>query len=429
MCGIIGFIPKNPRATNSGKFVIEQYQRQLSRGQRGFGHMSIFPNKVIIERATEPVKALMDARDSLAPIQFFHHRMPTSTDNELEQTHPFLVSHDELDYDYYLLHNGVIRNADALMKVHTEELGYVYKTLKRAESSYMGYQSTYKRFNDSEALAIEAARYFDGESKEIGALGTIAFILVQMTKKTHKPLNVIWSRNKGNPLEMVETKHGLLIASEVYHEDAELVTDSTFEIINLNEYFKNKKSHSSVIKLIRAGEATYKVEPPPAPVTRSIAPATQSSMGFGQHTVPSKDTTTSTKSLGKDDEREVEHLTGRERAFMTMAERVIADISTEIYDFFEELAYDDVSDGEIILIANDLNDLLLEKKEVAKDKVRPHFDAKEDNDLNSLMDFDDMPEAHAVEDEDDVLTPYRSGVLSLNERADASRKRFEEMTD
>ncbi len=428
MCGIIGFIPKNNKNRATGKPVIEQYQRQLTRGQRGFGLMSIYPNKVVIDRATEPTKIIVDTYMSEAPIKFFHHRMPTSTENELEQTHPFLVNHDELEFDYYLLHNGVIRNADELMKMHTEELGYVYKTLKPLTSTYGTYASTYKRFNDSEALAIEAARYFDGKGENIGALGTIAFVMVRMTKKTHKPVDLIWSRNGGNPIEMVQTKEGLLIASEVYHDDAELVPENTFEIIDLNKYFASKKAFPSIIKLIKAGEADYKVPPPPpAPVIP--ARTTTSSMGFGTHSVPAKsETTATTTNLGKDDERDFEATTTpRERAFLKMADRVILDISEHIYNFFEELAYEEVSDDEIMQIANELNDLLLEKSETAKDKVRPHFDAQEANEHESLLAYDDFPEAHAAE-EDDELVPYRS-TLSVNERADNSRKRFEEIVD
>lgn len=426
MCGIIGFIPKNNKSRATGKPVIEQYQRQLGRGQRGFGLMSIYPNKVVIDRATEPTKIIVDTYMSEAPIKFFHHRMPTSTENELEQTHPFLVNHDELEYDYYLLHNGVIRNADELMKVHTEELGYVYKTLKPLSSSYGTYASTYKRFNDSEALAIEAARYFDGKGENIGALGTIAFVMVRMTKKTHKPVQLIWSRNGGNPIEMVQTKEGLLIASEVYHDDAELVPENTFEVIDLNKYFASKKAFPSIIKLIKAGEADYATPPPPPPAPVIPARTTTSSMGFGTHSVPAKSETTTTTNLGKDDERDFEAVaTPRERAFLKMADRVIVDISEHIYNFFEELAYEQVSDDEIMQIANELNDLLLEKAEVAKDKVRPHFDAQESEEMTSLLAYDDFPEAHAADDEEDSLVPY----MNISDRADASRKRFEEMTD
>lgn len=432
MCGIIGFIPKNNKNTNTGKLVIEQYQRQLQRGQRGFGLMSIFPNKVIIDRATEPSKIIIDTYLSQAPIKFFHHRQPTSTENEMEQTHPFLIEHDELKYSYYLLHNGVIRNAEELKKQHTEELGYLYKTYRPLSSGYTAY-SAYKTFNDSEALAIEAARYFDGQSEKINALGTIAFILVRMEKKTHKPIEVIWSRNGGNPLEMVETKEGLLIASEVYHEDAELVPEFTFEVIDLKKYFNAKKEVKSIIKLIKAGEADYAVPPPPpppAPIT-TYNPNTQRSMGFGTHSIPQK---TETSKKTSDDsfvvpEDKAPELTLRERAFMKMAERVILDISDDIYDFFENLAYNDMTDDEIMSVANSLNDLLIEKVEISKERVRPHFDtmdekADEKENIDPL--FDDEPAAHAVEDEEDYASTTN---FSLNERMDASRKRFDEIMD
>jgi predicted glutamine amidotransferase len=427
MCGIIGFIPKNPKFNKTGKEIVTQYQRQMGRGSRGFGLMSIYQNKVEIDRATEPTKAILDSYMSQAPIQFFHHRMPTSTENELEQTHPFLITHDELAFDYYLLHNGVIRNADELLKIHTEELGYVYRTLKTEAKGSSYYYSTYKKFNDSEALAVEAARYFDGKSNEIGAMGTIAFVMLKMTKKTHKPVELIWSRNGGNPIEMVQTKEGLLIASEVYHEDAELVPDNTFEVVDLNKYFNSKKSHSNIIKLIKAGDANYKTPPPVAPVTR---PA----VGFGSHTLPEKTssnatTTSASKTSGKDDERddEVIYATPREKAFARMADRVIADLTEEIYVFFENLAYADATDDEIMSLANDFNDVLIEKAEIARNKVRPFYDHKEDQEMGHLLDFDDTPDAHAAIDEDDE--DYASYSASVNDRADEQTKRFQHLID
>ena len=436
MCGIIGFIPKDPKAKNTGKYIIEQYQRQLSRGQRGFGLMSIYENKVIIDRATEPVKALLDARDSTAPIQFFHHRMPTSTENEIEQTHPFLISHDELGFDYYVIHNGVIRNPHELMKIHTEELGYAYNTLQKSEinESQYGYHNTYNKFNDSETLAIEAARYFDGKSEDIGCFGTIAFIVIRMAKKTHKPIDILWSRNKGNPLEMVETKHGLLIASEVYHEDAELITENTFEIIKLKDYFKNKKPHTKIYKLIKVGDVNYREAPPvviPPTIVRTVGSLhthNQNSIGFNRNSIHSIDiqSTDIQKTQYGNYENQISlELNAREKAFLTMADRVVADINVDIYEFFDELAYNDMSDEEIMLLSNSLNDMLIEKTEAARKKVRPFFDKKEE------METD-------IDNDDDIPTPNREQMAameediaqtSLNERMNASAKRFREITN
>lgn len=421
MCGIIGFISKDKTFKNAGRAVVEQYQRQHHRGSRGFGHIAIEKNKVTVERAVEPTKAILDTYMSKAPIQFFHHRMPTSTDNELEQTHPMLVSHDELSHDYLMIHNGVIRNTDKLFKIHTEELGYIYKTLKPGHTQY------YKKFNDSESLAIETARYFDGRSDEIAALGTIAFILVQLDKTNGKPLQIFWSRNTGNPIEMVETKTGLLIASEVFHEDAELVPEFTFEVIDLKEYFKasKTKSHKSIIKLIKAGDATY--AKPPAPVVPANNYSYQHRMGFGGAGTKTQSLPAPTSS-GKDDERSLEidaydTLSPRERAFTRMAERVIADIEVSVYDFFGELAYNDVGDDEITKIASELNDLLLEKKEIAAKKVRKHYDAQEDAELGELLDYNSGYLDNDDEEDEAVYT------ASVNDRANSSQKRFEAIID
>ncbi len=411
MCGIIGFIPKNNKYTDGGKHIIEQYQRQLHRGQKGFGHIAVHSNKVIVSRATEPVKAILDTYMSHAPIHFFHHRQPTSTENELEQTHPIHVSHDELVYDYLVIHNGVIRNSESLMKVHTEELGYVYTTLTK--SKYSGLD----KFNDSEALAIEAARYFDGKDTEIKTVGSVAIIVIALDKKTHAPIKVIWSNNGGNPIEMVQTKEGLLIASEIFHEDAEIVPENTFETIDLQHYFKQKKPIKNIIKLITAAEAKYKIEPPIVSHYPTSYPSTTHNVGYNlQYQIPQ---TTTTKAITNAEMIEEEIvMSPRETAFYKMAERIIEDISESIFSFFEDLTYRDVSEDEIMNVANDLNELLIEKTEIAKSKVRPHYDKKEEEEISSLIDFNYQYDINE-KDEDKAFTDIPRGktISQLNEES------------
>lgn len=378
MCGLIGFIPKSRKEKKVGRHVIDQYQRQLERGQKGFGVMSIDKNSVEVQRATEPTKAIIDCYHSEKPIMLFHHRHPTSTENTMDQTHPFLVSHDELAYDYYVMHNGVINNDDELFKKHTEELGYTYKTLKT--SSY-GYHM-YSKFNDSESLAIEVARYFDGLSNKINAIGTIAFIAVRIDKKTQKPLDIMWSRNGSNPLEVLENEHGLLIASNIESNFAQEVTENTCEIINLKKYFNTE---GTINNIIHVENIEYGVKP--------IVPVVK----------------IETKSKTETNSAIYEGLTKREIAFYRMAERVTQDIGDEIQELFETMSVRKVSDDEITAVASRLNDMLLERSEIADEKVRPFFDKQESDEILE-MNYD-----------------FGEDEFNVNLRADESTRKFNEI--
>lgn len=407
MCGIIAFIAKDNKQPGVGKEIIEQYQRQHGRGTRGFGSINVAAKGYTIDRATEPVKALMDARFSDTPIQIFHHRMPTSTDNELEQTHPFHISHDTLDHDYLVIHNGVIRNDDELLKHHTEELGYVYKTLQKS-SSYNSYPyaSVSQKFNDSEALAIEVARFFDGETSIIDALGTIAFIALKLNKETQAPIQMIWGRNNGNPLEVVETESGLLIASEIYHADAETVTENTYEVLDLKKYFAAKKAHKSIVAHTVIGDVAFKV---PAVVT----PTTTSNMGFGQSRTPSLaagKTSVDIEAENDDmDDFENGYQTPREAAFERMGQRFAANMEDEIMEFFANLALHDVDDETVMELASHFCDELLEKVEIVRDKVRPYYDKLE------------------TEEYDEIMAGIEQDELSLNERLEEHDARYSQI--
>lgn len=392
MCGIIGFISNKNTDTKAGKEIIQQYQDQHSRGSKGFGLIEVFKNVVNIERATEPVKALLDTRLSQAPVGLFHHRMPTSTENHLEQTHPFLISHDELKNDYLVIHNGVIRNHSELFKKHTEELGYTYATLTQQQYTYSTTPSYYNKYNDSETLAIEIARYFDGKSEVINALGTIAFVAIVLDKKTKKATKMLWGRNSGNPLDFLVNEKGILIASDIYHENTESIAENTFESFDLQAYFK-AKTKINLLDLISTGKIKFKPEPV---IETTIARHT----GF---TIPS--TTQPTSVIGKtfniaDDDID-DDLSAREKAFKKMASRVIEDMEDVVYSFFENLAYEDASIEDCMQLANDFNDLLIEKIELAKDKVRPHFDRIEDEDKDTLRDEILFPN-HVVNRDGDV---------------------------
>ena len=212
MCGIVTAV--HLKGGRVSKKVKEEYEKQKSRGSEGFGFASIDNEGIVsVQRSETEHKILKSLKHDGASIVMFHHRFPTSTINVEECTHPIFVSHEDLDYDYYIVHNGVIRNDDELKKKH-ETLGYVYRTELKVNSnttyksaySDMSYVVTDKEtseYNDSEALAIEIARFLDGASNKIDAVGTIAFICYKVHKSGKNKGRLIamyYGRNGGNPL-------------------------------------------------------------------------------------------------------------------------------------------------------------------------------------------------------------------------------------
>lgn len=218
MCGLIAYVSKRPKAkdaeTMARESLVNQYEEQYDRGQKGFGLISIEGGKAVVRRACEPVKFFFDIRDARGSFLMAHHRFPTSTDNLLSQTHP-IATPLKNGNTLLVMHNGVINNATELFKKHTEELGYAYTTYL-GDGTTAGY--SYRKFNDSESAAIELARFIDGETSEIGAKGTIAFLALEVDKKG-KPVAFRYGRNDQNPLAVETTEHGILIASEAYGED------------------------------------------------------------------------------------------------------------------------------------------------------------------------------------------------------------------
>lgn len=404
MCGLIGYVSKT-KAGDAGVHVINQLQDQIDRGKEGFGVVEIMQDKITIQRATEITKATIDARLSKSSVMIFHHRYPTSTKNKMKQTHPFMIRHDELSNDYCIMHNGVIKNKDELFKEHTEEMGYIYSSFEAGEKyTHTTYSRLSDSFNDSEALAIEVARYFNGSAPEIRAQGDSAFMAIKIDKTTGMPIELLWGRDDGRTLDVLETEHGLLIASDISIIGAERIAEDTYEVLDLQKYFKSKAKSYKIYESVQQGELAFEQPPaPPAP-----------SMGFGSipaRTSTPTETNSSTggdkSSSGKtlrpyasdlDDDIETDEMledidsgfntnayqTPRERAFETMGERICDDISSDIMLFFENLGYEDLDEDDAMVVANRLNDLLLEKVEIARSKVRPHFDDREAEELSRI---------------------------------------------
>lgn len=260
-------------AEEARQAVIDQYEEQHGRGQKGFGTLCIEDGKVKVRRATEPVKAFFDIRDSKGDLILFHHRMPTSTDNMLAQTHPIFVPGRKNKNAMYVMHNGVIQNDDELKEEH-EKLGFDYQTEYIEVSGYTQHKTV--KFNDSEAFAIELARVLRGESQEIGALGTIAFFAVEVSK-TGKPIAFHYGRNEGNPLHIEETASGILIASEA---QGELVAPYELNTRVFNKGVLGAASRTALaFKKREIVVATPTTRPAAAPSSHNHT----ARMGFGVH--------------------------------------------------------------------------------------------------------------------------------------------------
>lgn len=374
MCGIIGYISKTNK-TKTGEKIIEQYQRQFERGQKGFGLIEISKGKTTIHRSTEPTKALLDLRFSTAPINIFHHRQPTSTDNEIEQTHPIFVSHPELTYNYFIIHNGIIHNEKELFKKHTEELGYVYTTYEKDEKEtyYTKVIYTTEKFNDSESFAIELARYIEHKTTELNIRGSAAFMAVQTNKQTGITQNIYWGKNEGNPLEMIETTQGLLIASKIKNPNKTTVTDNIIYKLPLE-----KTTTKEITTELIASPLKFKKEEKTLYLPQTTKPTQTTNVKYNTHRNQSYDfKNTHEKEYDYDDYEPTYYVSEREEAFGKMADRVIEQIYPIIEETFYQMAYDELDDKDIEEVKEQIAQIIQEKNKTAKEKIRPFFDKKE----------------------------------------------------
>lgn len=206
---------------------MKRYVAQQHRGTKGFGYVAFYKEgtggKISIGRAEVEKDIRTQIMNEHSSMIMFHHRLPTSTPNIVEATHPIFVSHEELDYDYFVVHNGVIRNADELRKKH-ESLGYVYNTVIETEvithhkarnggAKYYVSEAKTEKFNDSESLAIEVARFIDGMTSRIDAIGTVAVVAWKVNKDTGKLTSISYGHNAGNPLTISDNQDHFFISS------------------------------------------------------------------------------------------------------------------------------------------------------------------------------------------------------------------------
>jgi len=225
MCGIIAKSFTNPApAKQVWQDIKRLYTKQKHRGTEGFGYVSVLQDySVYVKRSTDDtiLDTLMQIKKPTRAIMF-HHRYPTSTDNLEPCSHPIYVSNPELTHDYYVIHNGVISNCNELKKKHNEagykyttehkvttktEIEYLFSNLHKEEDDIYSLEdeSSYLKYNDSEAVAIEIARLIENKIENLyHVYGGYSCIIMKVDKKTNKCHDMYWIRNASNPLSYME---------------------------------------------------------------------------------------------------------------------------------------------------------------------------------------------------------------------------------
>lgn len=218
MCGIIFGCSLDGHPVNEE--VYYQFQDQSNRGTRGFGAAMLDKPKskearpgIVLRRSTDEVGAICDLKLFESPLILFHHRMPTSSDNKIQQTHPIRVSNPLLEFDWLIAHNGICNNADLVKKTHYD-MGFKYSTDNG---------EPLRNYNDSEAIATEIALYLEraqlernyGHKKDkIDAHGSAAIVGLQLEKTSQIPIAAFYGRNSGNPLKVFRDQRVIFVSSE-----------------------------------------------------------------------------------------------------------------------------------------------------------------------------------------------------------------------
>lgn len=214
MCGIAFAYNSEKHSVNG---LIENiYDAQKSRGQKGFGFVEVLDDKISHHTFVREKEMLDKLKESKSNHILFHHRIPTSTSNNVNSNHPIFSDWEGYKHNYYLIHNGHISNADELRKEH-EKYGIKYNT---DESN---------KFTDSEALLHEVALVVEeiNEPKEFSAEGGMAFIMIQ-TDKENNPVALYYGRNYSNPMLLQQTENVFVLRSEC----------ATGAIVDANKLFR-----------------------------------------------------------------------------------------------------------------------------------------------------------------------------------------------
>lgn len=365
MCGIIAAF--NLKGKNVNQIVIDQYEDQHTRGTDGFGIVTINDKtkSYKVHRATEPVKALLDLYKNNAKMILMHHRYPTSSENQLNQTHPIMVDNGSLKFKYLVVHNGVVSNDDELKEQHENELGFVYNTKYQ-------YTEHMEKYNDSECVAIEVARFAEGQTSQIGASGSIAFIGLKISKKTDKVVAVIYGRNTGSPLN-ADYKSGQIFLSSTGPGDS--VEPDLFYNVDIKTLKRSTKKMSFYSK----------------PVTQIGWSSANEGYWENHHYKNGKvvaDKSTATKQIGftadEDTPTEAQPFSTN-KEINELVDKAYEDLTTQLNDFFGEV--DDSWEMEPQATIGEIAHLL-STFSAAVNKLKLEEEAKEDFELYNGVPYD-----------------------------------------
>lgn len=212
MCGLVTVVKRKDDGIPTAPVVLDFFKQQITRGQQGVGYVA-FDNKVkayIRRQSKDEIEKALEKKTARSIM--FHHRIPTSTPNLADTTHPIKVSHEELLFDYYVTHNGIISN-DSVMHDEHVALGYVYNTVVQTTVKTVNDKFVREEWNDSEAFAIDLCRFIEGKQEKMQSRGSIAFVALQVTKKDGTVKRVYFGHNTGNPLTCDFTDDSLILRS------------------------------------------------------------------------------------------------------------------------------------------------------------------------------------------------------------------------
>lgn len=215
MCGII-YIERLDKK-DPERMLRKRYEAQKSRGTDGFGYIAMKEGKVVNFSRSRLEKTILEGlRREVMDSILFHHRTPTSTPNLPELNHPIPIVSKDFKSRYFIVHNGVISNAEELKKEH-EKIGIVYQTEAEKQivlKSTNEYYIDELVFNDSEALGWELALLLEGRKEKIDTRGSAAFIVLQVAVDEDKPIAIYYGRNVGNPLRVEKKDDYFCLSSE-----------------------------------------------------------------------------------------------------------------------------------------------------------------------------------------------------------------------
>ena len=222
MCGIV--YKHNFDGTPVNNDILQQYDKQSSRGKQGFGLFDGEYKHIVKESKEDSILKWLVKYDS--NLIMFHHRFPTSTENVKRAAHPFSTKDYFGDTQYILVHNGIISNADEMYDEHVK-LGIEYNSLLSDGS-----------FNDSEALLWDTALTLQGRQDKPKVYGGVAFLCVELHKGELE--NLWYYRNWGRPLRLYRGVDSIEISSEgkgvEVPENKLYRFDYTDQVINFGEY-------------------------------------------------------------------------------------------------------------------------------------------------------------------------------------------------